>query len=139
MSVVTTVMLSVGTGEYGAVAHVNKCLRLRHQSNPNCPEIAYSYVNLRPITGNLPEEMDPTQTADVALALWGGTKNPQADIWCGAYNSLDLEEFLGFVVSALWENPEWVQVFVKREEDATFGVYAIRDNRIVSVLAPVWL
>ena len=129
MSVVTTVLLSSGFLNQAGVDHVNHHLRLRHQQNPNCPEAEYGYMNLKPLSGNhIPTSRDPYFLGGAVLQFWGGSKSPQAELWAGAYNYLDLEWFVDLVASAPWESRDDVQLFVKGEWNNTFAVYQFVDG-----------
>ena len=58
----------------------------------------------------------------------GGNKAFQADVFMAAINYFALDEFLEFLQTVEWENPECVQVLIKREHDDNFKVYTY--NRI---------
>jgi hypothetical protein len=65
---------------------------------------------------------------------WGGNKHPECELWAGAYNHLDLDGMLQHVASIAWAYPQFVQVFVKEQEAATFAVYMFREGRLGRVL-----
>jgi len=50
----------------------------------------------------------------------GGYKAVQAAVWMGAFNHLDIPEFLNVVKAQQWEGREIVQVFIKDEHEKTF-------------------
>jgi len=55
------------------------------------------------------------------ISWYGGTKNLECVILIGAYNYLDLEEFILFLKNAVkWEAIDLVQLFVKQQEDMRF-------------------
>lgn len=56
-------------------------------------------------------------------AVSGGTKHLECDLWAWGANCLNLEDFLEVVRAAQWEYPEYVQVFVKGQDDDRFVVY----------------
>jgi hypothetical protein len=53
----------------------------------------------------------------------GGTKGFEAVLFWGGFNYLPLEEFLGFIGSLPWLEPENVQVFVKPQHADRFELY----------------
>jgi hypothetical protein len=57
----------------------------------------------------------------------GDRKFMQAEVWGGAFNHLDIEDFLECVKEQPWHKPERVQVMVKDEEEDTFTLYGISD------------
>jgi hypothetical protein len=65
---------------------------------------------------------------------WGGTKHPECQLWAGAYNHLALGEMLRHFEAIDWAWPEFVQIFVKEEEEATFCVFMFREGRLTQVL-----
>jgi hypothetical protein len=54
----------------------------------------------------------------------GGTKAIEHEIWAGAYNWLDVPEFIKAVENAGWEFPSDVQLLIKREGDELFCLCA---------------
>ncbi len=56
---------------------------------------------------------------------WGGSKFPEIDLWCGAFNYLDLYDFLAWVKSLPWRYPRAVQVFVQDQEEDMVSVWEI--------------
>jgi hypothetical protein len=52
--------------------------------------------------------------------FFGGPKRAEAGVWGCAANYLDEERFLSRVKATQWEQPEYVQVFVQRQEEMTF-------------------
>lgn len=51
---------------------------------------------------------------------YAGSKNMEAEVFIGAYNHLDLLSFVKHLISIEWENPEWIRLFIKEEEDFAF-------------------
>jgi hypothetical protein len=54
----------------------------------------------------------------------GGTKAVEHEIWAGAYNWLDVPEFIKAVKNASWEFPSDVQLLIKEESDDLFSLRA---------------
>jgi hypothetical protein len=54
----------------------------------------------------------------------GGTKAVEHEIWAGAYNWLDIPEFIKAVKSASWMYPSDVQLLIKEEGDDLFSLRA---------------
>jgi hypothetical protein len=52
--------------------------------------------------------------------LAGGNKAFQAGVWLGAFNHLNIKEFMDVVKSRDWLCRDDVQVLLKKEEDYTF-------------------
>jgi len=50
----------------------------------------------------------------------GGNKMIEHEIWAGAFNFLDVEEFVNVVRSAKWDLPRDVQLLIKKENDDLF-------------------
>jgi hypothetical protein len=50
----------------------------------------------------------------------GGNKAFQAAVWMGAFNHLNVSEFMDFIKSREWQSREEVQVLLKKEEDYSF-------------------
>ncbi len=54
---------------------------------------------------------------------YGGEKYLECIIFIGAYNHLNVAEFIEFMKSKVnWEAPDLVQVFVKEEDDMKFKI-----------------
>ena len=54
----------------------------------------------------------------------GGTKAVEHEIWSGAYNWLDVPEFVKAVKSANWAFPSDVQLLIKEEGGELFSLRA---------------
>ena len=53
--------------------------------------------------------------------MWYGKKYFEANVFLGAINHLDLKAFLTYLKNNVeWDNPKWVQIFVKEEFDFNF-------------------
>lgn len=58
----------------------------------------------------------------------GGHKAWQCDVFGGAFNYLNADEFARTVATAQWKSPDRVQLLVKGEEDEIWG--------LVNIIAP---
>lgn len=67
---------------------------------------------------------------DAPHEFWAGNKAPQVWLYAGAYNYLDLDEFLRFIASVPWEYPDAVQVFISGEWDTSFTIYNHRGEQV---------
>ncbi len=115
MSVVTTVMLHVGTledygdhGEGGVTREmVNDWLR---DKSPG--------FWLQPLD-------------QAPIEYWGGSKAPQVDIWAGAFNGFGWceEDFLAFLAGLGWAYPREVQLFIRHEDDERMHVLMLGKDR----------
>lgn len=65
---------------------------------------------------------------------WGGTKNPECELWGGAYNHLDHAAFWNHMNGVVWAYPDGVQVFLKDQDDARFQVWMIADGAFVQIV-----
>jgi len=54
-----------------------------------------------------------------------GGKAMQAFVYGGAFNFLDVEDFIKVVLSQEWKMPQAVQLLVKKEEDEAFTMHTI--------------
>lgn len=58
-------------------------------------------------------------------------KAMQACIYGGANNHFDLDDFIVCLESQDWQDPDNLQLFIKKEEDERFSVYMFdRDGKI---------
>lgn len=55
--------------------------------------------------------------------LAGGNKHMQCDVFAAAINHLDHEDLIRRFRFMKWNNPDSVQLFIRREEDDLFKVY----------------
>ena len=77
-------------------------------------------------------------TSDDARRLlpWGGTKNPECGVYAAALNHWDLHALVAKVESLVWRERNAVQLFLKDEDDASFGVWMFAGERLAEVLEP---
>ncbi|QKG56237.1 hypothetical protein GKZ68_06005 [Hymenobacter sp. BRD128] len=54
---------------------------------------------------------------------YGGSKMMETRIYLGAYNYLDVDDFINYLRSIEWESPEEVQLFTKGQYEDKFTVY----------------
>jgi len=55
-------------------------------------------------------------------AWYGGSKYLETGLYLGAFNHLDLDEFIKHVRTISWRFPEKVQIIVKDQEDMKFTI-----------------
>src|SRR3990167_7451597 len=67
---------------------------------------------------------------------WGGLV-PECDLLAGAFNCFDLDEFFEELEKLQWTHPGAIRVFVQREHSRAFGVWVMRDGKMVCVLEEV--
>lgn len=103
MSVVTTVMLTVHSSDLGNVTRLNEIVHQRF--NPRHMD----YYRLESLTE--------------CTEIWGGSKVPQAEVFGGAFNHLDLDMYLDCFQEVAWGYPEEIRLLVKGEHDDGFAVY----------------
>ena len=60
----------------------------------------------------------------------GGRKAQQADIYLGAFNYLDIGAFVEKIKSIKWVDPEYVQLFLKDEDDDLFNIIIKGDDTL---------
>lgn len=102
MSVVTNLMLCCCTNGYDnttAIQDVNQYFVSR---------------NIKGLVSVISQEL-PTH-------WYGGNKNLEARIYLGVFNHLNLEEFLNHVRNVVWDDPDCVQLIVKRQSDFRFEI-----------------
>ena len=51
----------------------------------------------------------------------------QACVYGGAFNFLDVDEFIEFVKVQAWREPQNVQLLIQGEEDEHFTIYTLSD------------
>lgn len=51
----------------------------------------------------------------------GGRKALQAEVWMGAFNYLEIPEFVATVAAQHWQDRDAVQVFIKDEHEDVFS------------------
>jgi hypothetical protein len=55
-------------------------------------------------------------------AWYGGSKYLETGLYLGAFNHLNLDDFIKHVRTISWEFPESVQIIVKEQEDLKFTI-----------------
>ncbi len=56
---------------------------------------------------------------------YGGTKVMEANLWAGAFNNLDLSALREHLRTLPWEEPRYVQLFIKEQEDDTWRLESL--------------
>lgn len=54
---------------------------------------------------------------------YGGSKSLLSNIYVGSYNYLDLEKFLIHISKVKWEEPQYVQLLIRTENEYTYRIY----------------
>ncbi len=62
------------------------------------------------------------------FGVWGGWKNPECKVWAGVLNHADLRALLRKIGAMPWAEPQYLQVFLKDQEDSYFQLWMIRDG-----------
>jgi hypothetical protein len=57
---------------------------------------------------------------------YGGTKIFEAPLYIGALNHVSTNQILDFLKSCHWQEPEYVQLIVREEEDEEFRIMKLR-------------
>ncbi len=65
---------------------------------------------------------------------WGGRKYPETTVLAGAFNYLQLEEFIEALQKLTWREPDQFRLFVQGQDADAFGVWIIRNGKIVEVV-----
>lgn len=73
-------------------------------------------------------------TREGRASNWGGGKNAECDLLAAAFNYLPLEDFIKELESLTWSSPEMFRLFVQRQGSDAFGVWVIKDGKIVCVV-----
>ena len=55
-------------------------------------------------------------------AWYGGTKYLECNLYIGAYNYMDLEKLITDLKKIKWEDPDFVQLIVKLQDDDKFKI-----------------
>lgn len=87
-------------------------------------DIEDSYTNMVLINNWLRKHDHGAFGEDATIAS-GGEKHLETPVYLAAFNFFDLDEFLAFLRTLPWEEPENVQVFVQGQEEEKFTVYTI--------------
>jgi hypothetical protein len=56
-------------------------------------------------------------------AWYGGTKSVNGRIYIGSYNHFDVPGFLNHLMNVKWEEPGYVQVLIRSENEWNYNVY----------------
>ena len=104
MSVVTNIILSfsIGEEEYADNAYV-----------------LMKYVN-EFLIANHHHPLGACLDGWSKCACVGGEKNLETPVFVGAFNYFDSEDFVGFLKTLPWLEPECVQVFIQKQEEDIF-------------------
>lgn len=88
-------------------------------SNTDCGTIvqASAYFEDRNIRG-LVSLNDPS----LPRGWYGGSKFLEAGLYVGAFNHLDLDDFIEHLRSLEWKEPSQVQLIVKKQEEDVFRI-----------------
>lgn len=121
MSLVTNVILSIGICE-------NTCKDVEPEIVPYglLRAIVSEYELVREINQWLNDHGHGAFGEQITAGnVSGGDKGFEATVYVGAFNYLEVSEFIEFVLTRPWHSPEEVQLFVKRQEESKFAVYGI--------------
>jgi hypothetical protein len=66
---------------------------------------------------------------------WGGDRQPQVDLYAAAFNGLNWKRLFDRIESIDWRQPRLVQVLIGAESGSQFGLYELRNGRLVPVNA----
>jgi hypothetical protein len=100
MSIVTNIILTCSSGE---------------NTSEISSQLAGFTYNL-----NIPFNIVCVDDKKLPKGWYGGTKYIEGEIFIGAYNHLNLDEFVAFMKTVQWESPQNVRLFVKEQNDLTF-------------------
>jgi hypothetical protein len=64
-------------------------------------------------------------------AWYGGTKGINGCIYIGSYNHFEVEDFLKHVAKANWEDPEYVQIFIRNENEWNYSLYGDAGRKLI--------
>jgi hypothetical protein len=79
------------------------------------------------ITGGAGEDDSPGR-------CWGGSKFPEADVLAAAFNYLPISNFIAELSKLEWRRPELFRLFIQDQDYNAFGVWVMRDGKIVNVV-----
>lgn len=65
---------------------------------------------------------------------WGGSKYPECTLLGAAFNGLSLADFIDGLEKLEWREPKLFRLFVQGQQSDAFGVWVIRDGKIVCVV-----
>ncbi len=70
-------------------------------------------------------QRDKGELDDLSTHVRSGGKAMQCYVYGGAFNFLDVDEFISLVLSQQWKKPESVMLLIKDEEQETFTTHQI--------------
>ena len=113
MSLVTNVILTYSPGEcYGS-----------EEGHPRLDEIA-AYLRSHSAASRVaPRPFVPVDEHS------GGYKHMENGVALGAFNFTSRRTILDAVAAAVWEYPDFVQVFIKEQHDDMFLEYTLKERR----------
>ncbi|MES2179822.1 MAG: hypothetical protein V4550_18320 [Gemmatimonadota bacterium] len=65
---------------------------------------------------------------------WGGSKLPETTVLAAAFNYLPLKDFIAAIGEMKWKEPHLFRLFVQEQGYGAFGVWIIRDGKLVQVV-----
>jgi len=65
------------------------------------------------------------------VAWYGGTKSVNGHIYIGSYNYFEVEKFLKHISGVGWENPEYVQIFIRNENEWNYSLYGDAGKKLI--------
>jgi hypothetical protein len=74
------------------------------------------------------EGLNPGNSFNEVSEHAGGTKAMEAEVWLGAFNYLDLEDFLERVRLTDFEYPDDVRILVQEQDDDHFRLVELSKN-----------
>jgi hypothetical protein len=125
MSFVTNAILSIGIGE-------SACRDVKPKTVPYglLRAVVQEYELVREINQWLNDHGHGAFGEMITAGnVAGGDKGFEATVYVGAFNHLDVLDFIDFVRKRPWRSPEAVQLFVKCQEENKFTVYEIPASR----------
>lgn len=101
-------------------------LILKYQSMCYCDEIEKSLTTW--FSDNRLGRMPISCDSEILPNGWyGGGKFLECEICVGAYNYLDINDFLKYMKTLPWKYPEYVQVMYQEQEDDFFTSWRLSD------------
>ncbi len=64
-------------------------------------------------------------------AWYGGTKTVNGHVYIGSYNYFEVEKFLEHVSNVHWENPEYVQILIRNENEWNYNLYGNAGKKLI--------
>lgn len=151
MSWVTNLMLHVSSTEGNPVLESAEGIRFLGDAlsggtvfHPNTPPELKSLVqstlgNIMGGIGGYRDKMDRVNSffterdqpeLESIDPIWQGRgKSLECNVYVGAYNRLELDEFVEHLRGIEWSSPEFIQLFVKDQEDMEFRLIRIVEPR----------